>query len=127
MTKRKSTKQWAKFPMTLDDNYRRRLNPVTDNIRKLYLKLIEPELKKLLEFGYIDFEKISFDDSVEEKIGKLFHDFRVNYYGVAYPIGSDPKTLAWRNLIESQVKIESKSVARVHKRRFDKNVNFVLG
>ncbi len=124
---RKSTKQWAKFPETLDDNYKSRLSPVTKRIRKLYKEIIEPELEKLKGFEYIDLEKISFDDSVEVKVSKKFHDFRVNYYGVSYPIDSDPKTLAWRNLVEKQVKIESKSVARVHKRRYDKNVNFVLG
>lgn len=124
---RKSTKQWAKFPMTLDDNYKSRLKPVTDNIRKLYKKLIEPELEEWNKHEYIDLDKISFDDSVEDKVGKKFHEFKINYYGVSYPLNGDPKTLAWRNLIESQVKIEAKSVARVHKNRFDKNTKFVLG
>lgn len=126
-TNRKSTKQWAKFPQTLDDNYKRRLKPATDRIRKLYNELVEPELKKLSEFEYIDLEKVSFDDSIEEKIGRLFHKFKVNYYGVSYPIDGDPKTLAWRKLVEKQVKIESKSVARVHRKRFVKNTNFVIG
>ena len=124
---RKSSKQWAKFPQTLDDNYKRRLKPVTERIRKLYKELIEPELEKLSQFEYINLDKISFDDSVEEKIGKKFHEFKVNYYGVGYPLNGDPKTLAWRKLIENQAKQEGKSVSLVHKRRYNKNVNFVLG
>jgi SPP1 gp7 family putative phage head morphogenesis protein len=124
---RKSTKQWAKFPETLDDNYKSRLSPVVKRLRKIYKELIEPELEKLKGFDYIDLEKVSFDDSVEERVSKKFHEFRVRYYGVSYPIDGDPKTLAFRNKVEKQVKIESKSVANVHKRRYDKNVNFVLG
>ncbi len=124
---RKSSKQWRKFPETLDDNYKSRLSPVTKRLRKLYKELIEPELEKLKGFEYIDLEKISFDDSVEEKINKRFHDFRVNYYGVSYPLEGDPKTLVFRNKVEKQANIESKSVARVHKRRYNKNVDFVLG
>ncbi len=124
---RKSTKQWAKFPMTLDDNYRSRLKPVTSRIIKLYQELIEPELSAWTKHEYINLKKISFDDSVEESIGKKFHEFRVKYYGVSYPLNGDPRTLSWQNKVEKQVQIESKSVSRVHKRRYDKNVNFVLG
>lgn len=122
---RKATKQWKKFPMTLDDNYKSRLSPVTKRLRSLYKEMIEPDLDKLRGFEYV--ENKSADDSVEKKVGKKFHDFTVNYYGVSYPINGDHKTLAWRKLIENQVLSESKSVSNVHKRRYNRNVKFVLG
>jgi len=127
MNNRKSSQSWKKVPATLDSNYLRRLKPVTDNLRKEYKRLIEPELDNLLDTQYIDLDSKSFDDSVEEKVNKIFHEFQVNYYGVAYPLNSDPKTLAWRNKVEKQALIDGKSVARIHKRRFDQNVNFVIG
>jgi SPP1 gp7 family putative phage head morphogenesis protein len=123
----KSSKQWKKFPVTLDFNYKSRLNPVTKNIRELYKELIEPELEKISDFEYIETDKKSFDDSVEIPVEKKFHEFRVKYYGQSFPLNGDPKTLAWRNKVEKQIKIEGNSVANTHKNRFKSNVNFVLG
>ena len=37
---RKSSQSWKKVPVSLDVNYRRRLSPVTDNIRKEYKKWV---------------------------------------------------------------------------------------
>ncbi len=125
--KRKSTKAWAKFPELIAVNYWRDIRPVVDRIRSGYKEIIEPELEKLLDFEYVEVPKISMDDSVTEKIGRLFRKFRINYYGQEYPLNADPKTLAFRNKLEGQVEKDSKAIARFHKTRFDNNAKFVIG
>lgn len=125
--KAKSTKAWAKFPESIAINYWRDIKPVVDRIRKGYNELIEPELKKLLEFEHVEVPDTSMDDSVTEKIGRLFRKFRINYYGQEYQINSDPKTIVFRGKVESQVEEDSKAIARFHKGRFDKNAQFVIG
>lgn len=123
----KSTKAWAKFPKSMAINYWRDIKPVVNRIRKLYNELIEPELVKLLLFAYIEVPDVSMDDSVTEKIGRLFRRFRINYYGQEYPIDGDPKTIAFRNKAENQVSKASKAIARFHKTRFDNNAKFIIG
>ncbi len=125
--KAKSTKSWAKFPKSMAVNYWRDIKPVTDKIRRLYNELIEPELEALLWFAYVEVPDSSMDDSVTEKIGKLFRRFRINYYGQEYPIDGDVKTIAFRNKVENQVEKDSKAIARFHKARFDSNAKFVIG
>lgn len=125
--KPKSSKSWAKFPKSMAVNYYREIRPVTDRIRKLYKEIIEPELKNLLEFEYVENPKISHDDSVTEKTGRLFRKFRINYYGQEYPMDGDPNTGKFRRKIENKVSSSSKTLAAFHKSRFNQNAKFVLG
>lgn len=125
--KAKSTKAWAKFPKSMAVNYWRDIKPVVTRIRELYKKVIEPELEDLLNFEHVEVPDVSMDDSVTEKIGRLFRRFRINYYGQEYPIDDDPKTITFRNKTENQVSKDSKSIARFHKTRFDANARFVIG
>lgn len=119
---RKSSKAWAKYPVQIESNYYRDLKPVVTRLRKLANEIIMPELSGWSQFSYI-----SMDDSVSEKIGQKFHQFRVNLYGQEYPIGGDPRTLGFRNLIEYQVEKSAMSMQKFHKRRFVQNQKFVIG
>lgn len=125
--KPKSTKNWAKFPKQIEVNYWRDIRPVVDRIRRLYKEIVEPELKKLLEFEHVEVPETSMDDSVTEKIGRLFRKFRINYYGQEYPLDGDPNTKRFRKKIELQVDKSANSLQRFHKQRFDKNAQFVIG
>jgi SPP1 gp7 family putative phage head morphogenesis protein len=107
-------------------NYYREIRPVTDRIRKLYKQIVEPELKNLLEFEYVEDPNVSQDDSITEKIGRLFRKFRINYYGQEYPIDGDPNTGKFRRKLENVVSDSSKALAAFHKSRFDQNANFVI-
>jgi hypothetical protein len=125
MTRTKSSKSWRDYPEYIQVNYLRSIRPVTERIRKLYQETIEPELAGLLEFEHVEEPETSMDDSVTEKIGRLFRKYRINYYGQEYPIDGDPKTRAFRNKTENQVEKSSKEIARIHKTRFDQNARFV--
>jgi len=107
-------------------DYHRQIKPVTTRIRQEYQKTVEPELKKLLEFEHVEDANVSMDDSVTEKIGKIFRRFRINYYGQEYPIDGDPKTANFRRKIELQVERSAKALAVFHKKRFSQNSNFVI-
>jgi len=126
MSKRKSTKAWSKFPDSIAVKYWRDIKPVTDRIKELYKKIIEPELLLLLGFEHVEVPDISMDDAVTEKIGKLFRTFRVNYYGQSYPLDGDPKTKEFRRKLELQVDKSAKAISRIHKSKFDANARFVL-
>ncbi len=127
MLNRKSTKTWRKFPVSIAVNYYRDIKPVTTRIRKGYQEIIEPELDSLLDFQYVKVPTISMDDSVTEKIGRLFRKYRINYYGQEYPLDGDPNTKSFRKKLELQVSKDSKAIARTHKTRFDANQKFVIG
>lgn len=119
---KKSSKAWAKYPVQIESNYYRDIKPIITRLRKLCREIIEPELSRWAKFKYF-----SMDDSVTEKIGQVFHRFRVNLYGVDYPMGGDPKTLAFRTLIEYQVDKSAGAMQKFHKNRFVANQKFVIG
>lgn len=125
--KSKSTKAWTKYPKSIEKNYWRSIRPVNDRIRKEYKKTIEPEISSLLGNEIVAVPDYSMDDAVSEKIGKLFRQFRVNYYGQWYPVDGDPKTISFRNKVENQVSKDAKAISRFHKTRYDTNQKFVLG
>lgn len=107
-----------------------------DELESLYLrKAVESGQnreyhKHKIDIGEItqkDLRKFSLDDSVTEKIGRLFRTFRINYYGQEYPLNGDPNTRKFRKLLETQVSKESKTISRMHKTRYDANQKFVIG
>lgn len=125
--KPKSTKAWAKYPKSIEVNYWRSIRPVSERIRKEYQKTVEPELAGLLGNEIVAVPDYSMDDAVSEKIGKLFRQFRINYYGQWFPIDGDPKTISFRGKAENQVSKDAKAISRIHKKRYDDNQKFVLG
>jgi len=101
------------------------IKPIVSKLRRLTNDLLYPNLKNFAGIQYV--KDSSMDDSVTEKIGKLFHRFRVNYFGQEYPLDGDIKTAELRGLIHKQVAQTAVALAGFHKQRFDTNANFVIG
>lgn len=119
----KRSRQWGKFPKSMAIRYYGDLRPIIERLRRKVRQVIEPELAGLGKHSYIP--SVSMDDSITEKVGRMFGRLRVNFFGQEYQAGGT--AIAFNNLLENQIEKTAKSLSMFHKARFQANVDHVLG
>lgn len=119
----KRSRQWGNFPKSMAIRYYGDLRPIIERLRRKVRQVIEPELPGLGKHSYIP--SVSMDDSITEKVGRMFGRLRVNFFGQEYQAGGT--AIAFNNLLENQIEKTAKSLSMFHKARFQANVDHVLG